>query len=32
LRQAAAAGADPVDVSIALRMVLAMEGVGCRPR
>jgi hypothetical protein len=28
----AAAGADTVDVSIALRMVLSMEGVECRPR
>jgi hypothetical protein len=28
----AAAGADPADVSIALRLVLAMEGVEWRPR
>jgi hypothetical protein len=27
----AAAGADTADVSIALRMVLSMEGVECRP-
>jgi hypothetical protein len=25
----AAAGADPIDVAIALRMVLSMEGVEC---
>ena len=28
----AAAGADPIDVSIALRMALMLEGVECRPR
>jgi hypothetical protein len=28
----AAAGADPVHVSIVLRMVLGIEGVECRPR
>ncbi len=28
----AAAGADTADVSIALRMVLSMEGVECRPK
>jgi hypothetical protein len=28
----AAAGADPVHVSIVLRMVLGFEGVECRPR
>jgi hypothetical protein len=28
----AAAGADTADVSIALRMVLSMEGIECRPR
>jgi hypothetical protein len=27
----AAAGADPIGVSVALRMVLSMEGVECRP-
>jgi len=28
----AAAGADTVDVAIALRMVLMLEGVECRPQ
>jgi hypothetical protein len=28
----AAAGADPVDVTIALRLVLMLEGVECRPQ
>ncbi len=28
----AAGGADTADVSIALRMVLSMEGVECRPK
>jgi len=28
----AAAGADPANVAVALRMVLSMEGVPCRPK
>jgi hypothetical protein len=31
LIEEAAAGADAADVSVALRMVLSMEGVECRP-
>jgi hypothetical protein len=27
----AAHGADPIDVAVALRLVLSMEGVECRP-
>jgi hypothetical protein len=29
--RAAALGADPIEVSVALRMVLSLEGVECRP-
>jgi hypothetical protein len=28
----AARGSDPVDVAVALRMVLSMEGIECRER
>jgi hypothetical protein len=30
--KAAALGADPAEVSIALRMALSLEGVECRPK
>ena len=30
--KAAAVGADPAEVSIALRMALSLEGVECRPQ
>ena len=30
--RAAALGADPIEVSVALRMALSLEGVECRPK
>jgi hypothetical protein len=30
--KAAALGADPIGVSVALRMALSLEGVECRPQ
>ena len=30
--RAAALGADPIEVSVALRVALSLEGVECRPK